>query len=328
VLTLQADVANETQMRCARDLVFEHFGALQGVIHAAGVPGGGVIQLKTRAAGESVLKPKVHGTRVLESVMKDVSLDFLVLCSSIEATMGNVGQVDYCAANAFLDAFAHASSRDEGRVTVSVNWDVWGEVGMAIETALNYTSTSSNQTLVDSGAGPNQRDLSNAILPGEGVQVFERILAHNTLPQVAVCTQHLPTLVQQAKQITQAQLLEGTARAQASLKTYPRPALASDYVAPRNEIEATIAVIWGELLGIAPVGIHDNFFELGGHSLLATQVISRVRVAFRVEIPLHELFAMPTIAGMAAHIKEAQKVVRALQTPLSATDEVREEGEL
>jgi len=87
---------------------------------------------------------------------------------------------------------------------------------------------------------------------------------------------------------------------------HSRPSLSSDYVAPRNEAERTLAGIWQRLLGIAQVGINDNFFELDGHSLLATQVISRVRELFQLELPLRSLFESPTVAGLAERIEEVK----------------------
>ncbi len=72
--------------------------------------------------------------------------------------------------------------------------------------------------------------------------------------------------------------------------------------APRTEIEVLLAAAWGEVLNRDRVGVDDDFFALGGHSLLATQVISRVRQAFGVEIPLRLLFERPTVAGLAAEI--------------------------
>ena len=70
-------------------------------------------------------------------------------------------------------------------------------------------------------------------------------------------------------------------------------------------MEETLVRIWSEVLGLSEVGIHDNFFELGGHSLLATQVLSRVRAAFNLEIPLPTFFAEATIAGLAANVEAA-----------------------
>jgi amino acid adenylation domain-containing protein len=77
-----------------------------------------------------------------------------------------------------------------------------------------------------------------------------------------------------------------------------------EYVAPRNPVEQRIASMWAEVLGAERVGVHDDFFDLGGHSLLATQVIARVRAAYDAHVPLHALFAAPTVEGLAAAVKE------------------------
>jgi acyl carrier protein len=78
------------------------------------------------------------------------------------------------------------------------------------------------------------------------------------------------------------------------------------YVAPRTPLEEMLAAIWSDVLKVERVGLHDNFFELGGHSLLATQVMSRVREAFKVEIPLRSLFETPTVFHLAEAIKQNQ----------------------
>jgi len=81
---------------------------------------------------------------------------------------------------------------------------------------------------------------------------------------------------------------------------------AGGYVAPQTSIEEVLVKIWAEVLGIKRVGIRDNFFELGGHSLLATQLVSRVRDAFAVELPLRRVFEAPTIG-------ELSKIVESLK---------------
>ena len=75
-------------------------------------------------------------------------------------------------------------------------------------------------------------------------------------------------------------------------------------VAPRTPTEVALAEIWREVLRVERVGIHDNFFELGGHSLLMTQVITRVREAFQIELPMRRFFESPTLAGLAAAVEE------------------------
>ena len=71
-------------------------------------------------------------------------------------------------------------------------------------------------------------------------------------------------------------------------------------VQPRNPVEATLAKIWSDLLGTeTPVGVHDNLFALGGHSLTATRFVARVADTYGVSLPVHHVFAGPTIAELA-----------------------------
>ena len=131
VLIANADVADEGAMRRALEQARERFGEINGIIHAAGVPAGGLMQLKKAEAVREVFAPKVEGTRVLERLAEDLKLDFLVLFSSLSSILGRLGQVDYTAANSFLDAFAHYYYARTGTPTVSIDWSAWEQVGMA-----------------------------------------------------------------------------------------------------------------------------------------------------------------------------------------------------
>jgi aspartate racemase len=86
-------------------------------------------------------------------------------------------------------------------------------------------------------------------------------------------------------------------------------------LAPRSRIEEVVAGIWAEVLGLEGIGVSDNFLDLGGHSLKATQVMSRVRDAFHVELPVHSVFAFPTVAGLAEVIEEAAREGVSPQAP-------------
>jgi len=292
VMFAAADVSDEEQMREVIEEAHERFGRIDGVIHAAGIAGGGLMQLKTPEMAESVMASKVGGTLLLERLLKNESLDFFVLCSSMSAILGGVGEVDYCAANAFLDAFAHYYSSRYGVPAVSINWDVWQEVGLAV-----------NSHAPLGLAEQRKASIKNGILNSEGAEAFGRILA-NPFPQVVVSTRDLQTVRETHHTSIDTMAAEELEQVQSSKGFHPRPSVAREYVAPGDELEERLAQIWQELLGIDKIGIHDNFFEFGGHSLLATLLLSRLRQSLQVNLPLRAIFTAPTIAELALLVEE------------------------
>ncbi|HZF07417.1 MAG TPA: amino acid adenylation domain-containing protein, partial [Thermoanaerobaculia bacterium] len=621
VWTAAADVTDAAALRRVVGAARQRFGHIDGAIHAAGVPGGGLMQWRTSEEAEAVLAPKVQGTPILAELLAEDALDFLVLCSSLNALVGGLGQADYTAANAFLDAFAQ--SRQDELPVVSINWDAWRGVGMAdrrpeaeersaevgdlspfphpllsergtdgegagvfvghlspgttwvldehrlgghpvvpgtayLEMAgaafrglsgtagaielrdvqfvtplqvgdgeirelqivlrdgagngdgfhrfsarsrdrdgwqehvigavgqasaagseecirLDVSSLSSlagweeevlgedyREDLKQAGLGPRwevlkkiyRRDgelvgvlelapefaddvlsfqLHPALLdaatsfaeyhvpgargnyylplsykrlrmlgplpsriysharlrpqgldevetisfdvamldetgvervrveeftlkrvdvaatlrdrahragappappqmeellasmdPEQAVEAFGRILAFGDLPQVAVSVRPLPEVLERARWLTAERLAE-TVRLTPGGWHHARPDVETPYVAPRGELEGRLAAMWSDLLGIAQVGVFDDFFELGGHSLLGTQLMSRVREAFGVELPLGKLFEAATVADFAAIVESQQLESR---RPLSSLQPARRAGSL
>ncbi|MEU4558323.1 acyltransferase domain-containing protein, partial [Actinoplanes sp. NPDC023936] len=84
---------------------------------------------------------------------------------------------------------------------------------------------------------------------------------------------------------------------------HQRPHLVTEYVAPRDDLEESVAAAWRELLGFETVGVQDNFFALGGSSLLTTRLVTRLRERFDVDLPLEELFKAHTVAAQAEVIR-------------------------
>jgi acyl carrier protein len=140
-------------------------------------------------------------------------------------------------------------------------------------------------------------NLVRASCPQEGAEAFGRALALG-LPQVIVSSLDLDALVRQADEAAAA------ANEAPAGQTFGRPDLDSAYVAPRNDIERTLAGFWQDLLGVGEVGVEDSFFDLGGHSLIAVRLFAMVRRAYRVDFPISVLFEAPTIAACAAMIAE------------------------
>ncbi|MFL5541761.1 MAG: acyltransferase domain-containing protein, partial [Longimicrobiaceae bacterium] len=187
--------------------------------------------------------------------------------SSLTPVLGGVGRARVAAAQAYVDAFAHARSAAGARWT-ALGWDRWYEADRA------------------EGYGMTEDEAGAA---------FDHALTLADEPRLLLSTGDVA-----------ARIAEGTRPSMtAAAAVHARPELGTDYAAPETESERVIAEMWQELLGIERIGVHDDFFGLGGHSLLATQIVSRVRDRFGLELPLKSVFEAPTVSRYAALVEAA-----------------------
>jgi acyl transferase domain-containing protein len=307
VLVLKSDFSSREAIAEMISQARARFGEINGVVHSASVTSGGMIQLKTKEMVAPVFAPKVFGTRALQSALDGSDLDFFVVFSTSLALTGVFGQVDYCAANAFLDAFAHANTL-QGKFTVSIDWHVpqwetWQEESLA--------------SVPEFQAQFAETRAAYGVKLDEGVELFRQLLS-NSQPQVIVSTQDFQALIDEQQRAASVSVLDQLQTSVTVART--RTEADGDYVPPQNETEAAMAALWEELFGMQRLSVDDNFFELGGNSLLGIQLISRVRKDFQIELPLNTLFESPTAAGLAAAIaetrlreKEAEEIERLLR---------------
>lgn len=295
VLTMTADVANLEQMQAVIGATYQRFGVLHGVIHAAGIMDDKNFQMigtLSVADCEHHFRPKINGLRILENVLTGKELDFCILLSSLSSVLGGIGYAAYAAANIFMDVFTHRHNQTQPVRWTSINWDGWKVSPKKIE---NKTV---EETLV--------------ITPEAGINAFARILAAGPLAQIVVSTGDLPTRVDRWIKLEVVppetrDIDDEPSGEDSEIQLVARTELSTAYVAPRNELERTVAAIWQELLGMAQIGVDDNFFDLGGHSLLAIQIIGRLRLAFQVEMSVQKIFEAPTVAELAAQVEKARR---------------------
>jgi len=279
-----ADVTDREGMQAVISDAMERFGTIHGVIHAAGLPGEGIIQLKKKENAREILAPKVQGTLILDDLLKDVKLDFFFLCSSIASILGGIGLVDYCAANSFMDAFvSHGRNRPYGRM-ISANWDMWGEVGMGLKT-----------NMPDELQAWLEKELRDGITSQEGIDVFQRILSLRGVTNIIVSTRDLQERIDLWIKREFIKEKEAMLEEKAAKPKYMRPNLSTDYIEPETGTEKKVADIWGKLFGINEVGRKDNFYELGGHSLLATTLINMLKKEFDTNLSIRDVMDHPTV---------------------------------
>jgi len=297
VRTFEADDADRSALAAAIHEAAAWLGAVHGVIYSPNLGDAAALALVSEAqpqdwaeqvteVGEKLAA--LHGAITHAATAADPSPtrpeagltpawvpDFCLVESSLAGVLGVVGRVRHAAANALTDAFSTRRWREFGRGWTSVAWDRW------------------------TGDGETDDD---GIRESEVAAALERVLAVAMAgePVVLVSTSDLDERVRAAAEPPAA----AVASADGGTR-YARPLPDDDYAAPTNEVEQKLAEMWQELLGIERVGVHDNFFALGGHSLLATQIVSRVRVLFRVDLRLAAIFEAPTVARMAELIEDA-----------------------
>ncbi|NEQ96595.1 MAG: amino acid adenylation domain-containing protein [Cyanothece sp. SIO2G6] len=303
-----ANVSNLTELDTAITEAVDQVGPIHGVVHSAGVLGGGLIPLLTPENTEVVMAPKIQGTlnldKVLAKVLKDQPPDFVVLCSSLTAVVGAVGQTGYCAANAFLDAYANYRNSNTSTHYLTVNWDSVQQLGMAVD-GLSQLKQRLIGRDVGRGTGDDlvkqiELDLAQGILPQETGEVLERLLIQAE-PWALVSTrplhQRLTTLTAHHSLTNPA----GRLAQPLDLSFAPGEPI------PDDQVEAVVMQIFQTLLGVKELGINDNFFELGGDSLIGTQLLLHMRQTFEIDIPIATVFDTPTIGQLVAVIKEKRQ---------------------
>lgn len=269
----QVDINDADSVSSLVDHYKQLLGSFNGLIHAAGVAGGGIIPLKTPTDAEQVLLPKINGTYNLARAFKDIPLDFVVLMSSLVALVGEPGQIDYAAANAGLNAFA-TSGLFNSNTVVSINWNTWKDVGMAVN-----SNNPKDVTFLNRG---------NDISSEQGKKLFLKIL-QSGYSQVVISNyelQHHETIIQNYQTNTM------TSSTQTSRDVLQ---LNNTYCPPQNQVENQLVVLWQNTLGIETVGIDDDFFAIGGHSLNALHIIDKINKKLNSSLSIQQLYKYPTI---------------------------------
>ncbi|MBM3522520.1 MAG: SDR family NAD(P)-dependent oxidoreductase, partial [Alphaproteobacteria bacterium] len=286
VLVVKADVADPAGAAAMLDAGRARFGRIDGIIHAAGLAGGGVIELQSAARIRDVMAAKVAGAIALIELTRQDPPDFTLLCSSLTAVVGSAGRLDYTAANLFMDALAEAAHRDGRHDVVSVAWDLWVAKGMALEVKAKAAG---------SGA---VGDVGEGLEEAEALEIFGRVLSQR-VPNIVVSVRELPAMLRLSERGGTPPAAPATGSDDdAGSGGDGRERLTATFAAPATDQERSLVEAWQQVLGFTPIGVNDDFFELGGDSLLALRLAGRLRPILRYEIGPRLILENPTIAAL------------------------------
>lgn len=283
ILIISADVSDTRQVQDAVDLAIKTFGRIDGILHCAMELNGLMIPRRTREDIEKGFSAKIRGTLVLDRALKDIKPDFYMFCSSLSSVIPIIGQIEYCAANAFLDAFAHHKTAFSHTRAISINWNLWEDKPLA---------------------GPTGELLQvhlNSLKTADGIDAFDRILACGE-PQVLISTEDIMTMIPQLHQFGLVHLEEMSKMATHSSRMPSHVRTNTSYTEPSNPTETILADIWQRFFGYDQVGTDDSFFDLGGDSVKALRIVSRIREELGFKVPIAKFFRHPTIRKLAAFI--------------------------
>lgn len=269
-------------------LALDRFGALHGVIHAAGLAEGGMVQGLAPDAVVAHHAVKPVAALALAEALAGRPLDRFVLCGSHAGAFGAFGQYGYATANAALAGVAEALCATGRREAVAIHWDRWQGVGMAIQGEARHQAMTGEA-------------LPGGLSPEAALALFDRVLAAPLGEAVLLATSR-PV----AALVAERQGTAPVAPVAPLAARQPRPVGLAAPVAPTNASEAALVALWEDELGVAPIGIDDDFVSLGGDSLNALRVCGTARVRLGVVLPLRLLLESRTIAVLAERLGDAE----------------------
>lgn len=304
VRVINADVAAREQVAGALAEIASEMPPLKGVVHAAGVLGDSLLRHQDQERFARVLAPKVLGAWHLHSLTADSTLDFFVLFSSMSSVLGSIGQANYAAGNAFLDALAHYR-RSLGQQGLSINWGPWAEVGMAASRDADFA-----------------RQGIRSMQPEEGFRVLEQLLLEN-VTQVSVFPVRWPEFTKTYSPFPERELFLGdffdaatmspqpagkqTGRA-ASTQATPKlveqltEALPSERLAMLTaHIQAEVCRVLGLPLS-TQLDVAQGFFDLGMDSLMIAELMRNLQTSVEKPFPLSMLFEHANINALAHYL--------------------------
>ena len=280
--TYSADISNKDNLLACIQTIESTLGPINGVIHAAGETVNGIVSIKTESSLEESYQAKVYGTYHLCEAFSSKSLDFMMLCSSMNAVIGGLGQLDNTAANTCIDYLADYYTALTGRPFLSINW---GAINMDNPLKVN---------VVPQFAQLSAEHKRNRMTEAETRAVYSILLSNQLCPRVVISTLPMEDVLLNWNRVASFKQLDNDVLISKPLN------LEED--ALKTQTQRWIAASWSRLLGVESIGLTTNFFSLGGHSLSAVQFMTRILEEHGLKIHVMTLYELPTLAEFSGYM--------------------------
>ncbi|NJK62260.1 MAG: SDR family NAD(P)-dependent oxidoreductase [Synechococcaceae cyanobacterium SM2_3_1] len=308
VRKLQGDLSQPLEVTPHLEAILQSPWPLRGILHAAGSLDDGILPQQTWDRFRAVMAAKVEGTWLLHSLTQHQPLDFFVCFSSVTSLLGNAGQGNYAAANAFLDGFAHLrQSLDQEALTV--NWGPWATAGMAAR-----LSSQLQQRRHQVGMAP--------ILNQEGWPLLEELLMEKA-PQMGVIAVDWPKFFAQVPEAAQLPLFrelqpsvnqDPALSSALSLQQLSIASAEQRQLLIRTHVATQIARVMG-LSSAEQIDPQRSLFDLGLDSLMVIELRNRLQQTLGQQLRSTLLFDFPTLDSLVNHL--SQQIQPATKTKLT-----------
>ena len=294
VVAAQADIAREDDVTrliglCAKPL--------RGIVHAAGVLDDGILENQTAERFARVMAPKIHGAWHLHTQSRSQPLDFFVCFSSMASAMGAAGQINYAAANAFLDGLAQYR-RARGLCGLSIDWGPWATVGMAAD--LSVAGQGVEKIEVEDGSARFWRAARQSTVgTGASRRVARQLAGVSETPAGGELPPYLSQLIRRPHAAVRTR---GCGKRRFPARYRETPAAGRLAL-----LESAICAELAEVLGLdvhKSVPATQPWAELGVDSLMMVELKIRLDRLLHVTLPVEKLVRDTNTHGLATFVAD------------------------
>jgi amino acid adenylation domain-containing protein len=282
VLYLSLDMGDQTSSAVLLEF-FERNGIrkIDLIIHAAGVVSNNADRVKSREEIEKILLPKIVGIETLVGLAEYIKIDRLITCSSMASILPSIGNMEYTAANFYMDEVCNRKHLRIDQV-LALNINHVADSGQGFD----FINKVSNNSLV----------IRNSITTSELSSLLMALAHEGASGTIALSRYDLESERVDSRRTAALVETDETEKVKRVLET------------DCSKLEHEAAVVFAEVLGMDEISIHDDFFKLGGNSMLSIQAAHRLNALWNTDLSVADIFKNKNVAGLVSNMSSSSEI--------------------